>query len=291
MKKTLIFSLFICFNFANGQSINEGFDNVLSLYSGGWWGINNSNPSNSNYWYQDAGNFTAFSGAANSSVTTGWYCTDNSGTGDASNWFFTPPVNLYNGDTIRFYTISYNNTEYPDRLELRLNTTNTDTLVGTTSTSTGNYSNLQLTINPLLDTINYPMVWTQYEVVISGVPGGPGRIAFRYNVPNTGGSGVNGSVIGIDNFEFIPGPLAVIEKENDFQVEIYPNPVSDFVTINLKNESSASLELISQLGQVIQSMELSSQKNYIDMSSFNQGLYWIRVNSSKGNFTKLLMKR
>src|SRR5688572_13500797 len=113
MKKMLLLGALVCAtSFSNAQYIiSEGFDDCFDLFTnGGWFSLNRSNPNNSNIWYQDAGNFTAYSGAANSSITAGWYCTDNTGTGDASVWLFTPPVNLNNGDTISFYTISYNNT-------------------------------------------------------------------------------------------------------------------------------------------------------------------------------------
>lgn len=272
------------------QTINEGFDNVLSLYSNGWWATNNSNPTNANIWYQDGGNFTAFSGAANSSITTGWYCTDNSGTGDASNWLFTPPVNLYNGDTLRFYTISFNNSEYPDRLEVRLNVSGSDTIVGSTSTSVGNYTNLVLTINPSLDTASYPLIWTPYEIVLSGLPGGQGRIAFRYNVPNTGGSGVNGSVIGIDDFEFVPGALTVKNDELQSKWQLFPNPANDEIIVLMANESVSAIRIYNAQGIVVYSKNSFGERITIDISELQDGIYFFESRTDKSITRKSFVK-
>jgi len=290
MKKLLLLGgILFTSTFANAQyGLDEGFDDCFALYtSGGWFSLNRSNPNNSNIWYQDAGNFTAFSGAANSSITAGWYCTDNSGVGDASVWLFTPPVYLANGDTISFYTISYNNSTYADRMELRLNTTTTDTFVGTTSTSVGNYTTLLLTINPTLDNVSYPETWTKYTTIVSGITPGNGRIAFRYDVTNTGGSGTNGSVVGIDDFHFRSAVLGTNELKEEAGFNLYPSPVSDFLNIEVDIIVS-SYSIITVSGQsVIQENSFSKR---IDVTSLPKGMYLIKLQGEQGVMTRQFIK-
>jgi hypothetical protein len=74
--------------------------------------------------------------------------------------------------------------------------------VGGTTGSVGVFDTLLLTINPALDTDEYPTDWTQFSITVSGV-GAPttGRFAFRYFVTDTN---VHADYIGIDTVEVNP---------------------------------------------------------------------------------------
>jgi hypothetical protein len=275
----------------NAQSLSEGFDNVFGLYtSGNWFTKNNSNPSNANIWYQDFGNFTAYSGAANSSITAGWYCTDTVGTGNTSVWLFTPPVTLNNGDSISFYTISYNNAYYPDRLELRINAVNSDTLVGSTETSLGNFTTLLLTINPSLDTFSYPMVWTKYTVALSGMSGNPSRIAFRYVVPNTGGSGINGTIVGIDDFYFKSTLTGSNEIQNKNGFQLFPNPANNYLIMSNANELFGNYTIYDALGKIVLTGVSNSISQKINIEQFDKGIYSITLTAKTGLYTQKFIK-
>lgn len=290
MKKLFILLVFFS-NTISAQVLSEGFDNVAALYSTlGWWATNNSNPSNANIWYQDAGNFTAYSGAANSSITTGWYCTDNVGVGDASNWVFTPPITVTNGDTISFYTISYNNTFYQDRVEVRMNVVNSDTLVGASDTSVGHYTHLVVTINPTLSNLGYPLVWTKYTSVVSGFSGGLTRLAFRYFVPNTGGSGTDGSIVGIDDLKITAGILNVNALDVNNALTVYPNPASSKVNVSIEGEALQNLTIYQNDGKLVYSRYTNSSKEEIDLTNFTNGIYTLNVQTAKGSYCKKLVK-
>lgn len=275
------------------QSFTENFDNIPALYSsGGWFSLNRSNPSNSNIWYTDPGNFTPYSGGTGSCISAGWYCTDTVGTGDASVWLFTPSVMLHNGDTISFYTISYNNAEYPDRLELRLNTANMGTFVGTTETSVGDFTDLQLTINPALDTVNYPMVWTRYSVLLTTVPGGAamGRIAFRYVVPNTGGTGINGSVVAIDNFKLRSVLESVGENGKIPLFSVSPNPAADFILVQGR-EPLRSIVLKDARGKTCKTISgINADRCKVELHELPSGVYFLRVESLSGITSDKIVK-
>lgn len=290
--KKLIVSLFVLLSIELGaQTLTEGFDNVATLYSPtGWWAMNKSNPSNGNIWRQDVGNFTAYSGAANSSIITGWFCTDTVGTGNASNWLFTPPLTINNGDTISFYTISYNNTFYQDRLEVRLNAVNSDTLVGTTDTSVGHFTFLAKSINPTLSNMGYPLSWTKFNVIVTGFSGGLSRIAFRYNVPNTGGSGADGSVVGIDDFKFTQGFLATNEIANASFTEVYPNPATEQITVTAGNNTIEGIFIYSADGKLYKQIGCNCTSVSIDLKEMENGIYSLVIHTSKGISTKKLIK-
>jgi len=183
----------------NADLISEGFNAVLPA---GWSAQNNSTPVGTTGWFQ--GNttvFTAQSGPADSYIGANF--NNVGGANTISNWLITPAVPIKNGDIIKFWTRTISAPAFPDRLEVRLNTTNT-TNVGATNTSVGDFTTLLLTVNPSLTTTGYPTVWTEYTITVSGLasPTPAGRVAFRYFVTNGGPAGANSDYIGIDNFTY-----------------------------------------------------------------------------------------
>ncbi len=184
--------------------INEGFT-VAPPAS--WVTQNNSQPNGTTSWFQ--GNpavFPANSGATNSYLGVNFNST--TGTNTISNWAFPPSVLMKNGDKFSFYTRTTTG-QFPDRLQVRLNTTNTGTNVGATNTSVGDYSTLLLDINPTYTATGYPTAWTQFTITMSGLPaaGVSGRLAFRYFVESGGPAGANSDYIGIDDVVYTTFPL------------------------------------------------------------------------------------
>ncbi len=200
---------------ACAQSFIENFDNITLLAGNGWFIQNNSTPVGSLSWFQGTattatptpGPFDAYNGAANSYIAVNFNSTGSSGT--ISNWLMAPNRTLRNGDVFQFYTrkptIGAGQTDYPDRLEVRLSTNGASTNVGTGATAVGDFTTLMLSINPTLVTNVYPQVWTQFTITMSGLPAPTsGRLAFRYFVTGAGSLGSASDYIGIDNAVYTP---------------------------------------------------------------------------------------
>ncbi len=279
MQKRILFFLtsFIGL-YLNAQNFTEGFTDVPALFSSGWAQQNNSSPFGSGGWMQDNGNFDQPPSAPNNSVIICDYTSIASGqSGDISNWLITPTINLTNGDSIVFYARSFNNSAFPDRMEVRLNRNNT-TDVGSSTTSVGDFDTTFLTINPGLvsGTGGFPMAWTRFAFAITGVPTSstPCRIGFRYFVTDGGENGSNGSTIGIDNFQYwsvftgIEGeePLhAFIQFINDQLIVEVPEAVRPF-----------SLELMDISGKLLNKGEFEKSFS-TDLSFFPDGVYLLRI--------------
>jgi hypothetical protein len=195
---------------ACAQSFTENFDDITLLAGSGWLMQNNSTPVGATNWFQGTattatptpGPFNSFNGAANSYIAANFNNTGSSGT--ISNWLIMPNRTLRNGDVFTFYTrkptIGGGQTDYPDRLEVRLSTNGASTDVGAGATGIGDFTALLLSINPTLVTNVYPQTWTQYTITLSGLPAPTsGRMAFRYYVTSAGSLGTNSDYIGIDN--------------------------------------------------------------------------------------------
>ena len=197
------------------QSFSESFDDITTLAGSGWIIQNNSSPIGSLSWFQGTattatptpGPFNSYNGAANAYIAVNFNSTGSTGT--ISNWLITPNRTLRNGDVFTFYTrkptISSGQTDYPDRLEVRMSTNGASTNAGANAAQTGDFSTLLLSVNPTLVANVYPQVWTQYTITISGLPAPTsGRIAFRYFVTGAGSLGTNSDYIGIDQVDYTP---------------------------------------------------------------------------------------
>src|SRR6185436_6782020 len=203
----------LSFNQIYAQAVVEGFDDITVTTTTNGWSIQNlSNPVGTTTWDQGAGvGAPAYSGAADSYAQAGYTATDPAGTGTISDWLIGPEYTFNNGDTISFWALSYNSGTYPDRLELRLSLAGASTNVGTTEFEYGDFNVLLTTINPYLDTTDFPDVavhansWFKYIGIVSGLTAPTsGRFAFRYFVLDGGGTGANSSTIGIDEVTYNP---------------------------------------------------------------------------------------
>lgn len=277
MQKRIIIIL-ICFFplLGNAQNFVEDFVDVPSLYLNGWFQVNNSSPMGTGTWEQDFGNFDAPFGPDNSSIVVGYTSIVAGQSGDISNWLITPTINCTEGDSIIFYTRSFQNAAYPDRLELRLNRTNTID-VGISITSVGDFDTTLLTINPTLtiSTGGYPMIWTRYAVMIEGIsPSTPCRIGLRYFVTDGGQAGVNSSTIGIDHFEY-KSVFTGIENETPLQAFVSMSNGQIGVQVPQATHSFM-VDLLDITGKTI-SMGAYDQEAWIDSRQFSQGVYLIKI--------------
>jgi len=192
---------------ANAQvsTLSEGFAVVPVP---GWTTQNNSVPVGTTGWFQ--GNpavFPAQAGPTNSYIAANFNSTTGANT--ISNWLITPHVNLVNGAQFKFWTRTGTANPFPDRLQVRLSTAGASTNVGTGNTGIGDFTNLLIDINPTYNTgggsppANYPEVWTEVTLTVSGVaPGATGRFAFRYFVEDGGPAGDNSNYIGVDTVSY-----------------------------------------------------------------------------------------
>lgn len=90
----------------------------------------------------------------------------------------------------------------------------------------------------------------------------------------------------------------IITPTNSFSIEkAYPNPVKDFVTIELQSEESGDLQvsLINILGTEVKKWDNfyinpGDQSLKIDLSQFKTGVYILRITKKGQTKTQLLKK-
>lgn len=92
-----------------------------------------------------------------------------------------------------------------------------------------------------------------------------------YGLNNAFGVGENGFVI-------FNGSNAAI-TEHGIEVKVYPNPASDFITLELDNETESRLKIYDQLGALLYKTSLQGNKT-IDISQWRQGVYTLKLESN-----------
>jgi hypothetical protein len=305
-KKVILTSALIALSFINvkSQALYEGFDDITLLPAAGWEMINMSSPIGAENWvqgYSPLANqtylFPANSGAAESFIGASFKSCGDTPPATISNWLLSPPLTINNGDTLSFYTRTTDlaGTVYPDRLQVRMNQTTTND-VGPDETSFGDFTDLLVDINDTYSTTGYPLVWTKYDLVISGVPTGgtTGRFGFRYFVEDGGLGGANSFIIGIDDFNFAPLPTSVPEIVNTASTFIGPNPVINNMTIRINEpvKGNASLKILNAIGEVVFAKDLADgfTKDNLDLSNLAKGYYNIYISGSNANIRKSFIK-
>jgi hypothetical protein len=160
-------------------------DYALTDWGQGIWGIGKNNEEYGFPAYSDSASKDeyAFSGASYAAI---------------SSWLITPILSVKNGDKLSFYTrTDAMNTYSGDRMQVLMNKS-TSTDIGSIL-SAGSFTTVLFDINPTQAQGGYPVTWTQYEYIFSGISGKINtRIAFRHYVDGP----ANAKGVAIDVFKF-----------------------------------------------------------------------------------------
>ncbi|MEO7312380.1 MAG: choice-of-anchor J domain-containing protein [Chitinophagaceae bacterium] len=196
----------------------QDFDSISAAHRQGWVTVNNSKPIGVETWTQAYAYYESKKGLNNGILNPQSYlysgkdfilATYNCGynTANISAWLMSPKTMMKNGDQIIFYTGTQVGTGRADRMQVRLNSTNSSDNVGSDSSSVGDFKTVLVDINPTLAKSGpgaYPTSWTRYSITLSGLAApAERRFAFRYYVTNAGPGGKNSLGIGIDSVAFV----------------------------------------------------------------------------------------
>lgn len=196
---------------ASAAVFSEDFSTGGDSLPPSWTAINRSSPPGEFGWTQGP-MFTDIKSRSGDRAfaAVSWETAGPGGNATASAWLISSPIDCADGQTLSFATRAFE-TGFPDRLQVRLNVTNSGTDVGPDATTVGDFTRLLLDINPGYasqpDPEAFPLVWTTYSVPITGLSSPTtGRIAFRYFVEDAGPDGSRGGEIGLDDVVVTSAP-------------------------------------------------------------------------------------
>ena len=114
-----------------------------------------------------------------------------------------------------------------------------------------------------------------------------GDYLFRYTVPGTTTCPAESSDLNVT----VTAITSISDEFLNSNIEMYPNPVSDILFINMdKVEGAKSLKLVDMFGKTM--FESSNTENVtISMNNLNAGMYIIQVQTASGVLTKTIMKK
>jgi hypothetical protein len=216
------------------------------------WVIENANPEGDNesagFWLYSPDYF----GIEGSGSVV--YIPKNGNPGD--DWVFTPMFELNSG-TQYMLTISYATlfTGYPDELAIYMGNSQSASAMNISVHDFGSYSNTD---------------FAEFEITVT-VPV-DGTYCFGFHESGPGGS-YGGQTI--DNVSIIDITSQTLQTEKP-NICIFPNPASDYIFINAIENSD--IEIYNSNGQLMRRF-VNYQKEIIDLSSFESGVYFAKVSN------------
>ena len=93
-------------------------------------------------------------------------------------------------------------------------------------------------------------------------------------------------------FQWECGQLSTgLEEDATNAIRMYPNPASDMITVEAKDNISGTSYMVSDLaGRQILTGALDNQNSYVDLRGLEAGLYFIRIGSNTGEVFKVIKK-
>lgn len=87
-----------------------------------------------------------------------------------------------------------------------------------------------------------------------------------------------------------PLTVGLEEADDAFEAEVYPNPVTDILTVKLSSSQMLPFNIVNAMGQVVIEGSVSSGNSQIDLSGLEAGLYSIVVFNDGTTYSKKLNK-
>jgi hypothetical protein len=122
----------------------------------------------------------------------------------------------------------------------------------------------------------------------------PGATTQAYTPPQNGNysvviTDVNGCTASSTAYPFFPTSMENISGENE--VFIYPNPVTDELTVQSLKFKVESVEVYDVVGKVLQSQETRTRNQVnVNVSSLAPGIYFVKVESERGIVVRKFVK-
>lgn len=119
------------------------------------------------------------------------------------------------------------------------------------------------------------------------------RVSYRYYAPfihdfvltfvasNTGNSSLQAGVMMVDDF-------ATTDNEIINEIDVYPNPFQDKISVNLEKSESVVVNVFNAQGKLIYTKDVKSKgvPLEIETSAFEEGIYILQLLDNKGEILK-----
>ena len=142
----------------------------------------------------------------------------------------------------------------------------------------------------LTGVLQYPGKLTPHSVSLSAYAGQTVYISFLHNSDDDNYIAIDDILV---NGNGSLNMLDVIEESAESFI-VYPNPATDLVNLDLSSlDDVESIDLYNSIGMLLAKFNPSSNSKHllsVNLTSFNSGIYFIKVNNKQGSIVKKLIK-
>ena len=124
---------------------------------------------------------------------------------------------------------------------------------------------------------NDQCAYRQFSVIITTVKSGNGHTVEVVEDPNA------------PDYSAASMASLINQKVLENAIAIYPNPSNGLYTVELSNETTASIEVYNVLGKLVQSIPQADSKTMIDLTGFPKGVYLVNIFSNGEQTSKKII--
>ncbi|MCA0428966.1 MAG: T9SS type A sorting domain-containing protein [Bacteroidetes bacterium] len=85
-------------------------------------------------------------------------------------------------------------------------------------------------------------------------------------------------------------PTGISEvKNNIVNLNLYPNPAKDILTVSIANVDNATIDVINALGQVVLTVKNATETNTVNIANLAKGVYFVTVSNGQQKSTQKLV--
>jgi len=96
----------------------------------------------------------------------------------------------------------------------------------------------------------------------------------------------------IHSMKFVVSPSSKVQDVKIKEIDLYPNPCDSHINIIFSNDNEIKhIQLFDIFGKMIYEEDINLNSLQIDMSSYNQGFYFIRIVSNKSEYKYKIIKK
>ncbi len=192
------------------------------------------------------------------------------------------PVTGYQLNTPYTISVNTNSTSSTHGFQLTAEN-NTNTKIGTFTAGSGSrVANNRVTQTTPSSSGNWSFTWTSPSTDL-------GRVTFYAAVNAADGTGGTGGDQVVTTTSTRPS-LSISEAKR-LRFDMFPNPASDNLTIQLPSDSErATVQFYDYVGKLTLTKEISLSNNKIDVNSLNSGIYILKVVSKDKIGTQKFIK-
>jgi hypothetical protein len=272
MKKmySTIFAALLAFGLS-AQTLVEGFESTTFPPTD--WTI--QSPDGGTGWERQEAGITPIPGWNGGTVITApvlggvgiAFCTWSTGGATANDqWLITKQFTPVAGDYFNFWVRKFG--AYADKVEVKLSTTGNAVADFTVS----------------LGDINYTDVDTGFSYESYSLATYVGQavyVAIREVVADNFN---DGGAIFVDNVH-VGTPTGINHNDNKVYVNIYPNPATDNLNLNL-SETIVRVKVLNALGQVVMTNDVNAMDTRINTSNLESGIYFLTIETAGSTITR-----